>query len=98
MSEVLKKPETLGGSVTIPHKQAVIPLLDSLSEEASQVKAVNTIKKVNGKLEGYNTDWWAIYSLTKQSLERKNYVGDYSDLVALVVGAGGTGKSVSGLT
>lgn len=57
------------------------------------MKAVNTVKKVDDKLEGYNTDWWAIYYLTKQSLQRNNYGGDYSDLVAVVVGAGGTGLS-----
>jgi pentafunctional AROM polypeptide len=84
----LKKPETYGGSVTIPHKQAVMPLLDSLSEDAQQIKAVNTVVKVNDKLEGHNTDWWAIYALTEQSLLRAKKSKE--NLLALVVGAGGT--------
>ncbi len=86
---MLKKEDTYGGSVTIPHKQTVIPLLDSLSKDAQQIKAVNTVKKVNDKLEGYNTDWWAIFSLTEQSLLRASKSKE--NLVALVIGAGGTG-------
>eukprot|EP01127_Copromyxa_protea_P021850 TRINITY_DN7626_c0_g1_i1.p1 TRINITY_DN7626_c0_g1~~TRINITY_DN7626_c0_g1_i1.p1 ORF type:complete len:285 (+),score=64.65 TRINITY_DN7626_c0_g1_i1:90-944(+) len=88
VATVLKKEETLGGSVTIPHKQSVMPFLDSLSEDATRVKAVNTVKRVDGKLEGHNTDWWAIYSLTEKCLERAGRGKE--GLTGLVVGAGGT--------
>lgn len=50
------QPELAGFNVTIPHKQTIIPFLDEVSEEAKQVGAVNTVRVVNGKLIGYNTD------------------------------------------
>jgi shikimate dehydrogenase len=42
--------------VTVPHKQNVIALLDTLSEEARLIGAVNTIEVKDGKLIGHNTD------------------------------------------
>ena len=45
-----------GFNVTIPYKKTVVPFLDELSEEASSIKAVNTIVNQNGKLIGHNTD------------------------------------------
>jgi shikimate dehydrogenase len=45
-----------GLSVTIPHKRAVIPFLDGLSERAQSVGAVNTVFHADGKLLGENTD------------------------------------------
>lgn len=45
-----------GFNITIPHKQAVIPLLDCVSPRAAKYGAVNTVKCENGKLTGYNTD------------------------------------------
>jgi shikimate dehydrogenase len=52
----LRKPEFIGANVTIPHKEAVTPYLDDLSELAKSIGAVNTIKNDNGKLIGHNTD------------------------------------------
>ncbi len=45
-----------GANVTIPHKQAVVPLLDDLSDEARALGAVNTITNDGGRLTGHNTD------------------------------------------
>lgn len=45
-----------GFAVTIPHKQAVIPLLDDISAEAEAIGAVNCIKIRDGRLSGFNTD------------------------------------------
>ncbi len=57
LPELLKsQPNLEGFNVTIPHKQSIIPFLDELSEEAKQIGAVNTVRVVNGKLIGYNTD------------------------------------------
>ncbi|MBQ7489707.1 MAG: shikimate dehydrogenase, partial [Bacteroidales bacterium] len=58
---IVKKHENLRGlNVTIPHKQAVIPLLDAMSDDAMEIGAVNVIRiiKESGKtfLEGHNTD------------------------------------------
>jgi shikimate dehydrogenase len=53
----LRAPEYLGANVTLPHKQAVLPLLDRLEEGAAQIGAVNTIyKDDDGSLVGANTD------------------------------------------
>ena len=49
-------PELVGLNVTIPYKEAIIPYLDELSEEAKKIGAVNTIKIINGKKIGYNSD------------------------------------------
>ena len=49
--------ETLRGlNVTIPHKQAVISLVDELAESAQRYNSVNCINNDGGKLVGYNTD------------------------------------------
>ena len=45
-----------GLNVTIPYKQSIIPFLDTISEEAKSVGAVNTIKIKDSKWHGYNTD------------------------------------------
>lgn len=53
----LRGPEYLGANVTLPHKQAVIPLLDDLEAIAARIGAVNTIYKgSDGTLIGTNTD------------------------------------------
>ena len=46
----------LGANVTIPHKEAVIPLLDDLDPLARKVGAVNTISRQGTRLKGWNTD------------------------------------------
>ena len=79
-----------GVNVTVPHKQAVIPHLDEITEGAQAVGAVNTIKVgPSGHLTGYNTDW----------------SGFMADLVALgidvngrdciVLGAGGSARAIA---
>ncbi|MBQ8181536.1 MAG: shikimate dehydrogenase [Ruminococcus sp.] len=48
--------EFFGMNVTIPHKQAVIALMDELGESAQRYSSVNCIKNDGGRLIGYNTD------------------------------------------
>jgi shikimate dehydrogenase len=52
----LRDSSVLGANVTIPHKVAVIPYLDRLSETAQAIGAVNTIVNRGGLLIGHNTD------------------------------------------
>lgn len=52
----LRRADLGGVNVTIPYKQAVMPFLDEISEEAKEIGAVNTIVNRNGRLFGYNTD------------------------------------------
>lgn len=76
-----------GINVTIPYKQAVIPFLDKISDEAKKIGAVNTIVKKEGKLFGFNTDYFGMRALIKSTgldLENKS---------VLILGTGGTSKT-----
>jgi len=53
---VLREDDALGANVTIPHKEAVLPLLDEVSPLAARAGAVNTIVKRGRTLHGENTD------------------------------------------
>jgi shikimate dehydrogenase len=52
----LRGPDAAGANVTIPHKMAVIPLLDELEGDAAALGAVNTIRRDGDRLVGSNTD------------------------------------------
>lgn len=76
-----------GFAVTIPHKQSVIPYLDSIDETAQAIGAVNTIKIENGKLRGYNTDAAGFI----EPLIRVR--GDLRGAKVAVIGAGGAARA-----
>lgn len=78
-----------GINVTIPYKTAVIPYLDWISPQAEKIGAVNTVVNKNGKLYGYNTDYAGFTS----TLMRAGF--DVSGKNVLVLGSGGTSKTVS---
>ena len=78
-----------GFNVTIPHKVAVIPLLDELDETASAVGAVNTVVNNGGRLTGYNTD-----STASTRALREAY-GDLNGCRVVVLGAGGAARAVA---
>jgi len=78
-----------GVNVTVPHKEAVIPLLDRYDEEAMFIGAVNTIVNTNGELRGYNTDGRGFM----RSLSENNI--NVKDRKILVVGAGGASRAIS---
>lgn len=77
-----------GVNVTVPHKENVVPFLSEISEEASFIGAVNTIKNDNGKLTGYNTDGRGFM----QSLSEAGT--DARDKKILIVGAGGASRAI----
>ncbi|NBC96585.1 MAG: shikimate dehydrogenase [Deinococcus-Thermus bacterium] len=52
----LREPDVLGANVTVPHKRAVMELLDRLAPEARAIGAVNVIAKTAAGLEGSNSD------------------------------------------
>lgn len=54
--KVMRQADHLGASVTLPHKQAVIPMMDTIDEWAREIGAVNCIANRGGKLFGFNTD------------------------------------------
>ncbi|AAW41820.1 hypothetical protein CNBB3730 [Cryptococcus deneoformans B-3501A] len=86
--EVIRSPDFGGASVTIPLKLDIIPHLDSVSEDAKIIGAVNTVIPRGGKLHGENTDWQAIHQAAAQNLDADAL--SYGSSTALVIGAGGT--------
>lgn len=76
-----------GLNVTIPYKETIIPFLDSLTEDAQKIGAVNTIQFLNGKTIGHNTD---VIGFEKSLLPLlKNHHQN-----ALILGTGGAAKAV----
>ena len=74
-------------NVTIPYKEAVIPYLDYVDSAAKAMGAVNTIVNRDGKLYGYNTDFYGM----KLMLEKNGF--DLSGSKVLILGSGGTAKT-----
>lgn len=71
-------------NVTIPYKQDVIPYLSFISPQAEAIHAVNTIVNRDGKLYGYNTDYFGLSSLIKK-------IGiNLTNKKVLILGTGGT--------
>lgn len=78
-----------GVNVTHPFKQAVVAHLDSLSDAATAVNAVNTIVFRDGKRFGHNTDYWGFGEAFRQGMS------DVPRDRVLLVGAGGAGGAVA---
>ncbi len=74
-------------NVTIPYKETVIPYLNFVSDVAKRIGAVNTIVNKEGKLFGYNTDYYGMKAL----IERNEI--DLKGKKVLVLGTGGTSKT-----
>ncbi|MGN0722062.1 MAG: chorismate synthase [Anaerovoracaceae bacterium] len=84
----IKGGEWEGLNVTVPYKEDVIPFLDKLSEEAAAIGAVNTIVRKDGRLIGYNTDYYGfMHTLDANEVQ-------VEDAKCLVLGAGGASKAV----
>lgn len=87
--EALRCPDVMGANVTVPHKEAVIPFLDELREEARLIGAVNTIGNHQGALVGCNTDAAGFLMALKEEARF-----DPRGKAALVLGAGGAARAV----
>ncbi len=83
-----------GFNVTIPYKQAIMPYLDELDDEAKQVGAVNVVKitNKNGRphLKGFNSDIYGFYESLKPLLGPQHKS-------ALILGTGGASKAVAAM-
>lgn len=89
LHDVMEKyPDLCGFNVTIPYKEAIIPLLDEIDAVAKEVGAVNVVKINEGKLKGYNTDVYGFEQLLNRAINGKEI--DH----ALVLGTGGASKAV----
>lgn len=78
----------MGANVTVPHKQAVMPYLDSVSLAARGIGAVNTIVLEDGRLEGHNTDSAGFM------LDLEAHDVSVQGQRVLVLGAGGSARAV----
>jgi shikimate dehydrogenase len=78
-----------GLNITHPCKQAVIPLLDELSDDARALGAVNTVVLRNDRRIGHNTDWWGFAEGFRRGLP------DVQRRQVVQLGAGGAGAAVA---
>lgn len=79
-----------GCNVTMPHKQAIIPLLDRLDPFAERIGAVNTVvREPDGALSGYNTDAPGFLEPLRDRLRRQHLFR-----MARVLGTGGAARAI----
>ncbi|MFA5374586.1 MAG: shikimate dehydrogenase [Dehalococcoidia bacterium] len=88
--EILRQPQYLGANITVPHKGAMLKLVDELEALASEVGAVNTVVNRDGRLLGFNTD--AVGFLKALS---KDGGFDPEEKHAVVLGAGGVARAAT---
>ena len=88
--ERLRQPKYLGANITVPHKGAMLRLVDELEALASEVGAVNTVVNRDGRLYGFNTDAGGF-------LKALNKDGgfDPAEKHALILGAGGVARAAT---
>jgi shikimate dehydrogenase len=77
-----------GFNVTIPHKQSIMDLCQSVDRMAEKIGAVNTVDIRNGVWKGYNTDYLGFLSTIKEEI--KNYLSFHP----VIVGYGGVARAV----
>lgn len=87
IKEVFEKNVT-GLTITIPYKEAIIPYLDDLCVEASEIGAVNVVQFKNGKKIGHNTDAYGFQQSIKPFLTNLHER-------ALILGTGGASKAIA---
>jgi shikimate dehydrogenase len=78
-----------GLNITHPCKQIILPMLDSLSDDAKALGAVNTVVFSEGRRIGHNTDWWGFAESFKLGLQ------DAALQRVVQLGAGGAGAAVA---
>lgn len=85
----IRRMNFIGCNVTKPNKVRVLRYLDEIDELASKIGAVNTVKIVDGKLIGYNTDGYGYV----ESL--KTVIGDVKGKKFILLGSGGAGRAIA---
>ena len=84
---VRSNPHLRGLNVTLPYKEAVIPMLDSMSDEAREIGAVNVIQVREGRLKGFNSDIIGFMGSLRPLLKPWHQH-------ALVLGTGGASRAI----
>ncbi|MFZ5989577.1 MAG: shikimate dehydrogenase [Bacillota bacterium] len=88
--KALKALDFIGFNVTIPYKRDIMKYIDDNTKEAILMGAVNTVKKIDGRLYGYNTDAEGFL----RSFKEESGVGFKGKKVVLI-GAGGVARSIA---
>jgi shikimate dehydrogenase len=89
LPDLLKEqPDLNGFNITIPHKNAILPFLASMSDVVRQIKACNCVRRIGEWLHGYNTD------VVGFEISLQNFLKDQPER-ALILGTGGSAKAVS---
>ena len=84
-----------GFNITIPHKQAIIPLLDDISDVAKAIGAVNTVWRGEKGWHGTNTDAFGFLApLEALSGSSLTVPKSWTDARALILGNGGAARAV----
>ncbi|PYG87038.1 shikimate dehydrogenase [Ruminiclostridium sufflavum DSM 19573] len=86
----LKAQNFSGFNVTVPYKKSIIKYLDDISNDALLMGAVNTVKNINGRLKGYNTDAEGFVRDFKDGLD-----ASFKNKSVLLLGAGGTARALA---
>lgn len=84
----MKTMDIKGFNVTVPYKEKVLKFMDTVDPLAGKIGAINTIKNVDGKLYGYNTDIFGF-----QKLIKNNNI-DIINKEIVILGSGGAAKSI----
>lgn len=84
LEELFRRRDFKGLNVTIPYKQAVIPLCDEVDPRAAAIGAVNTVVNRDGLLTGYNTDIDGLIYLARRTGI------DMAGKKVVILGSGGT--------
>ena len=87
--ESFRTPDFMGACVTLPHKQAIMPMIDGLADTAEAVGAVNWVIPTDGKLIGHNTDAPGFLRALKEKAGC-----DPAGANAVVFGAGGAARAI----
>lgn len=88
LASYLNRDQFLGANITIPYKQLIAEYLDEIEHHAREIGAVNTIKKQNYKLKGYNTDYYGF----RAPLEEFEFALEGG--TAVVFGTGGAARAI----
>jgi shikimate dehydrogenase len=90
LSEFRAAPGWIGCNVTMPHKQAIIPLLDALDPVAAKLGAVNTVvRQEDGSLKGFNTDAAGFLEPLVPALKQQHLFR-----MARILGTGGAARAI----
>ncbi|MBI4021114.1 MAG: shikimate dehydrogenase [Candidatus Aenigmarchaeota archaeon] len=77
-----------GAAVSMPYKEAILPLLDHLDPDAQAIGAVNTVVMRDGAFHGHNTDWYGAVQALKEETRIKGKS-------VLLIGAGGAARAIA---